>query len=551
MATAMWKSRTSLIPLAALLVLAGVVAGAGPAWGQLECPLPAGVTPPSNPRVSAQEVEDGSASLADFALAATAQFVNDTQGVTSVRQAAYTGCLIRQEGSPWRSGATYIVQLTPDGRVLIHAQDMSLSGRQLNPAIYGAVLRALAIDPAALAALGAPAAAFAAFSAAAAGAGGPFNVAALPGASGYANVFISVNLRTPIILLTGFDLGEPHLVPIGDEDIDYGDPPVVADDVVDRDTLKAFVTAAGEYIIRILESEDLAASSKARIALRDPQGPWRHGPVYVAAMERTSRLILFHGAFPDRFEFRQGGIARDVATGELVVEQLIEAAESGPEGGFWLYHFDNPADDTDSAETPKVGYARIFTRHGSLPDGTIVSTDYIVNSGFYLTTDSAYVRRLLEALPQGQTSMMFGITTPEEGDAVSGEGVTVSVMGAPADTVHVVYRPAGLADGPYTYAGAATNRDAMASFTWDTLDLPDDDYELVALYTEDDGHSVIYDSLEVTVDNVGNGGGGCVAVPVLPGGAGPLDPTLPAVVGLVLAWLVLGRRRALRQVARG
>ena len=32
--------------------------------------------------------------------------------------------------------------------------------------------------------------------------------------------------------------------------------------------------------------------------------------------------------------------------------------------------------------------------------------------------------------------------------------------------------------------------------------------------------------------------GGCVSVPVLPGGGGPLDPTLPALVGLVLAYLM-------------
>ena len=384
MATATWKARTSLIPVIGLLALAGMLSGAGPAWAQLECPLPEGVTPPAAPRVTAQQVEDGSASLADFALAAKEQYVNASRGITTVRQAAYTACLVRQEGSPWRSGSTYLVQLTPDGRVFIHAKDMSLSGRQLKPAIYGAVLHALGISPAALAD---PAAAFAAFAAAAAGDGGPFNVAALPDASGYANVYVSVNLQVPILLLAGIDLGEPHLVAVSDEDIDYGDPATTAEDVVDRETLKAFVTAAGEYVIGLLDSEDLAAASKARIALRDANGPWKHGPVYVAVMERASRLIVFHGAFPDRFEFRQGGIARDVATGELVVEQLIRAAESGPQGGFWLYHFDNPADDTDSAETPKVGYARIFTRYGSLPDGTIVPTDYIVNSGFYLTPD--------------------------------------------------------------------------------------------------------------------------------------------------------------------
>ena len=57
---------------------------------------------------------------------------------------------------------------------------------------------------------------------------------------------------------------------------------------------------------------------------------------------------------------------------------------------------------------------------------------------------------------------------------------------------------------------------------------------------------VIYDSIEVSVDNVGGGGGGCVAVPVLPGGGGPLDPTLPALVGLLLLYLMVGRRRPMR-----
>ena len=85
MATATWKARKSLIPVIGLLALAGMASGAGPAWAQLECPLPEGVTPPAPPRVTAQEVEDGSASLADFALAAKEQYVNASQGITTVR----------------------------------------------------------------------------------------------------------------------------------------------------------------------------------------------------------------------------------------------------------------------------------------------------------------------------------------------------------------------------------------------------------------------------------------------------------------------------------
>ena len=117
---------------------------------QPECPLPAGAAPPAAARVTAQQVEDGNASLTDFALAARDHHVSVLQEERAVEQTLYLRCLFRQEGSPWRSGSTYLVQLTPDGRVYVHAQQMSLSGRQLNPVIYAAILHALGIDPAAL-----------------------------------------------------------------------------------------------------------------------------------------------------------------------------------------------------------------------------------------------------------------------------------------------------------------------------------------------------------------------------------------------------------------
>ena len=539
MATATWKDWAFLFPAIGLLVLAGT------AWAQLDCPLPAGVAPPSEPRVTAQEVEDGSASLTTFALAVRDQIVSDSRGIVSTGQAAYAGCLFRQEGSAWRSGSTYLVQLDLTGRVLIHAKDMSLSARLLDPVIYEAILQALGIDPAVLAD---PAAAFATFTAAASGDGGPFDVPGVPGASGYATVFRPGGQLRLRVQLAGADIDESHLVPIADEAIDYGDPKVAAEDVVDRATLKAYATAAATYVTSRLESSGPDAFVKARIALRDADGPWRHDRVYVGITERASELIVFHGAFPDRFELRQGGVATDVATGELVFDQLIAAAESGPEGGFWLYHFDSPIDDTDSEDIPKLGYARIFTVDIPLPDGRTLPTDFIINSGFYLNPDSVFVRRLLGALDDGQTSIMFGITTPDDGDAVD-DVVDVTVMGAPTDAVHFAYRLAGATDEPFTYAGAATNREAVASFAWDTLGLPDDDYELAALYTEDDGYSVIYDAIEVSVDNVGGGGGGCVAVPVLPGG--PVDPTLAALVGLLLVYLTLRRRCPIRRAALG
>ena len=277
----------------------------------------------------------------------------------------------------YRSGSTYLIQLRFDGRVFVHAKDMSLSGRQLRPAIYGAILDALGIDRAALTD---PAAAQTALVDAAAGDGGPFDVPGIPGASGHAAVYVSAKFGSPVVLLAGFDLNESHLV---EEDIVHIEPAVTARDVVDRATLKAFVTQAGEFFLALAQQQN-GDMLKAKNALRDPNGPWRHGPVYVGVTNRATNLILFHGAFPDRFELRQAGISRDIATGEVIFDQLIAAAESSPEGGFWEYYFDNPADDNDSVEVPKVGFARIFTGSFRRRDGTEFPISFVVNSGFYL-----------------------------------------------------------------------------------------------------------------------------------------------------------------------
>ncbi|MDE2888877.1 MAG: T9SS type A sorting domain-containing protein [Gemmatimonadota bacterium] len=326
--------------------------------------------------MTAQQVEDGSASLREFGLEARNRF---SQGAGSREVQLYVGCVLRQEGSHLYSGSTYLVQLTPDGRVFIHAKNMALSGRLLNRLIYGAILRALEIDVAGL--QDDPAALTAAFLEAAGRDGGEFNVPAISGASGYAAVYFSRNFRLPIVLLAGFDLDESHLV---EEEIDYGIPAVTARDVVDRETLKAFVTQAGEAFLNQQKGGDLSATSKARVALRDPKGPWRHGSVYLYVLDLTSNIILFHGAFPDRYELRPlVATVRDVVTGKLVLPQVIEAAKSSPEGGFVDYYFDDPTDDTDSADIPKVGYARQFTGQREREDGTVLPINFIVGSGFY------------------------------------------------------------------------------------------------------------------------------------------------------------------------
>ncbi len=482
------KTRTSFtIPIVGLLLLAGAFSNAPPALA--DCPLPPGVSPPAAPAVTAQQVEDGSATLQEFALVTRDQF---KQGQATPEESFYFGCLIRQDGSYWHSGSTYIVSLLADGRIFVHAKDMALSGRLLNPVIYGTILSALGVSLTDLANLASPDPAVAAqafgavFNTLLQEPDAPFDATTpipglspgIPGASGYATVHLSGNFGVPIIMLVGFDLNESHVV---EEEIDYGDPAVTAEDVVDRETLKAFVTQAGEFMLELQKSGDLAASSKLRIALRDPNGPYRHGNVYLYVLDLTSNIVLLHAAFPNRFELRPlVGIARDGVTGELILPQVIEAAKSDPEGGFVEYFYDDPTDDTDRADIPKVGYARQFTGELSL-SGRMVPYNFIIGSGFY--------GRAPDVIPDGPLTQVEATVS---GDAV--EGLTVafaqSIAGQPADYAHnavtdangylslTISNPDGVS-GYYT--ARASNADGEIVGQWHSIPLNHNQRQILEL----------------------------------------------------------------------
>ncbi len=76
-------------------------------------------------------------------------------------------------------------------------------------------------------------------------------------------------------MLVGFDLQASHLET---EVVDPGMPSITADQVVDRATLKQFVDGAADFVKTLTATGDLSANSRIKIAFRDPNGPWRHGP---------------------------------------------------------------------------------------------------------------------------------------------------------------------------------------------------------------------------------------------------------------------------------
>ena len=336
--------------------------------GQDACPPPPNYVenPLSTPSITAAEVAANptAGNLKMFALAARDYLFS--VGYGDQLQLTHAFCFLRQEGGDWRSGGIFPIamsfnpavlanrQAPIDMRVFLHASTMALGGRIVNPQIAQAILLAAANDfdrPTGLSS------------------GGP-----VPGLGGHAL------LLGPYVLLVGLDLQEPHMDPrfIDSHHI----PQVTAREVVDRASLKVFVNEAIDYIGQLSETRGFDASQAARGAFRDPNGPWISGPVYLF-MFSPAGYSIFHGAFPDRFEYRVTGTARDAVTGELILPQILAAAEQEG-GGFVEYHFDNPDDDSDSAEIPKVTYARKFIysyQHPLL--ARPVSRTFILAAGFY------------------------------------------------------------------------------------------------------------------------------------------------------------------------
>ena len=499
MKTAAWKTSTYSLLAIGLLGVAALLCNGLPATAQAQeaCPRPTGATPVEPPDVTAQQVESGTGTLMDFTLSVRERSREHAQQAAAVAQGLYIGCLVRQDDSVWRSGTTYIVTLSLDGRVFLHAKDMSLSGRQLNPSIYGTILSALGVSPAVLANLASPdpatqQSAFAALIATLSQEpDGAFDATlpipgvspGIPGASGHAAVYESAELRSPIVLLAGFDIDESHLVSIADEDIDYGDPAITAAQVVDRETLKAFVTQAGNYVLDVQRTGDPRAASRARIALRDPNGPWRHGSVYLYVLDLSTDIITFHAAFPDRFENRPlVPTIRDAVTGEFILPQVIEAAKGNPEGGFVQYYFDDPDDRTDSADIPKVGYAREFSGQVRGPGGQPVTADFIVGSGFY-PSSPAVVSARQDAVVKAVLPQVMRAMTASTVDAISGRMERAASGAVP--------------DAALSFAGASTLSDAIVA---NGQALGDGTFDLTRLLANS--------SFTLALNAAGNGGSG-------------------------------------------
>lgn len=269
---------------------------------------------------------------------------------------------ISTEGA-WKHGNTYLILMQPNGTVLFHAGDPNANGKYLNDiedARGNKVVQAL-IE--------------------AANAGGGFveyywDDPAQEGDEdtpkiAYATSYTSGTTGTPIILIggyyqevaqAGFPPLDPSLVPM---------PEVTAADVVDRETLKAYVQGAMGSFITLLDQIGLERFLQHVDIFREEGGPWRKDSVYFFVFS-TDGFVLFH-AVDRSLELNTSDLDKTDVNGVKYLRELIRVAKEG--GGFVQYNFDDPAvvgdEDTGS---PKISYAELATYQGQ---------EYIFGSGLY------------------------------------------------------------------------------------------------------------------------------------------------------------------------
>ena len=268
---------------------------------------------------------------------------------------------ISTEGD-WKHGNTYLILMLPNGIVIYHTDDVTVNGKNLyeaEDARGNKVVQQL-------------------LAAADKGGGlveyywddpeqeGDEETAKIA----YATSYVSGTTATPVVLIGGYYQDPSQAVAATFDPSIIAPPEVTAADVVDRETLRAFVKGAKDSYVNALEQFGINELLKHQDIFRQEGSPWRQGSIYFFCFS-TEGHVIFHGADRAR-ELRDATLWEDV-NGVKVAQELIKAAKAG--GGYVEYYFDDPAVTGDEdLGSPKVGYAELLTHQ---------DREYVFGAGFY------------------------------------------------------------------------------------------------------------------------------------------------------------------------
>ena len=302
--------------------------------------------------VTAAQVTDAE-SLKAWVLGAKARI----EAITDLNEGAKLRERLKREGD-WKSGSTFLILFFKNGDVFTHGNDREAENKNLmgvEDERGTKVVKEL-------------------FAAAADGGGfveyyddGP--------KTAYAVEYISGITGTRFVLVGGFSQDVSH---VQIQLADLPKPAVAASEVVDRETLIAFVEAAAKIYQEAVMTAGVSSFVGVRNAFRVEGGDWKSGSIYLYVVSGGG-VTLFHGSEP----FREGNptdMTRTDVNGVRFAEELIGGARR--EGRKFLrYHYDDPAIEGDEdTGSPKLGYA-VSLQLGDSEE------KMVIGSGIYIDTD--------------------------------------------------------------------------------------------------------------------------------------------------------------------
>ncbi|MXY94009.1 MAG: twin-arginine translocation signal domain-containing protein [Caldilineaceae bacterium SB0664_bin_27] len=300
-------------------------------------------------KVTAAQVTDPE-SLRAFVLGAKTHF----EAITDANEAVKLRARLKTEGD-WKSGSTFLIFFLSNGDVFMHgnereAEDKNLLGVEDERGTR--VVEEL-------------------FAAAARG-GGFVEYYDEGLKTAYAVEFSDPFTARRFVLVGGYSQDVSH-VPVTIADLPR--PSVTASEVVDRETLIAFVEEAGRIYTEAVLTEGGSALAGVRNAFRVEGGDWKSDSIYLYVVSGGG-ITVFHGSEPFR-EGKPTDMTRTDSQGVRFAEELIGGARR--EGRKFLrYHYDNPAIEGDEETgSPKLGYAVSYQLPNSDQKGVIGSGIYI------------------------------------------------------------------------------------------------------------------------------------------------------------------------------
>ena len=302
--------------------------------------------------VTAAQVTDPE-SLKAFVLGAKTHI----EGLTSLDEVGKLREVIKTEGR-WKSGSTFLIVFLMNGDAVFHGAGQDSEDKNLLDVEDERGTRVVQ-ELLAAAALG----------------GGHVEYYDEGLKTAYAVEYTSGMTGNKLVLVGGYSQDVSH---VKGRIADLPRPEVTASEVVDRETLIAFVEAAAQTYQDAVLSEGYSDFSGVRNAFRLEGGDWKAGSIYLYIVSGGG-VTLFHGTEPFR-EGRPTDMTRTDSNGVRFAEELIGGARR--EGRKFLrYYYDDPTIEGDEdSGSPKLGYAVSYQMPNSDQRG-------VVGSGIYLAKE--------------------------------------------------------------------------------------------------------------------------------------------------------------------